>query len=65
MEVIQSSVARDTENQITWDPGAETRLANVPPFARPMARKAIERFAESKGIRTITAAVMDEARALM
>ena len=65
MEVIQASVERDAEGQIAWDQGAETRLGNVPPFARPMARKAIERFAASKGIRVITPAVMDEARALM
>ena len=33
-----------------------------PSFIRPMAKKAIERFAEAQGHPTITEAVMDEAR---
>ena len=31
-------------------------------FIRPMARRAVERFAEAKGYPSITEAVMDEAR---
>jgi DNA-directed RNA polymerase subunit RPC12/RpoP len=34
----------------------------TPEFIRPMARRAIERFAETKGYGTVTEAVMDEAR---
>ncbi|MGH7326245.1 MAG: hypothetical protein ACREJ9_16585 [Candidatus Rokuibacteriota bacterium] len=47
---------------VTWLPEAEARLARVPEFIRPMARRAIERFAEGKGYATISDAVMDEAR---
>ena len=37
-------------------------LARIPDFIRPMARRAIERYAEAKGLATITEGVMDEAR---
>ena len=49
---------------LAWDASAEARLANIPSFIRPMARRSIERFAEGKGYTTITEAVMDEARAV-
>jgi DNA-directed RNA polymerase subunit RPC12/RpoP len=47
---------------VTWSPEAEERAGRIPSFIRPMARKAIERFAEAKGYPTVTEAVMDEAR---
>lgn len=47
---------------ITWTPEAEARIERIPSFIRPMAKKAVERLAESKGYATITEAVMDEAR---
>jgi DNA-directed RNA polymerase subunit RPC12/RpoP len=47
---------------LAWEAAAEQRLANIPSFIRPMARRSIERFAEGKGYTTITEAVMDEAR---
>ena len=47
---------------IAWSAEAEARVERIPSFIRPMARKAIERFAEGKGYPTITEAVMDEAR---
>jgi DNA-directed RNA polymerase subunit RPC12/RpoP len=47
---------------ITWTPEAEARIERIPSFIRPMARKAVERLAESKGYATVTEAVMDEAR---
>ncbi len=47
---------------LTWTAEAEERLERIPSFIRPMARRAIERLAESKGYATITGAVMDEAR---
>ena len=48
---------------IDWSPEAEARVERIPSFIRPMARKAIERYAEGKGHRIITEAVMDEAKA--
>ncbi len=50
---------------MAWSPEAEARVERIPSFIRPMARKAIERYAEGKGYRTITEAVMDEARAAL
>jgi DNA-directed RNA polymerase subunit RPC12/RpoP len=47
---------------LAWSPEAEARLARIPEFIRPLARRAIERFAEAKSYPTITEAVMDEAR---
>ncbi len=52
----------DAPAGIRWSPDAEARVDRIPEFIRPMARKAIERFAEGKGYATITEAVMDEAR---
>ncbi|MBI2460385.1 MAG: PCP reductase family protein [Candidatus Rokubacteria bacterium] len=48
-----------------WTPEAEARIERIPEFIRPMARKAIERFAQGRGYRTITLEVMDEAKGLM
>jgi len=50
---------------IVWDREAEARADRIPSFIRPMARRAIERYAEGKGYTTITEAVMDEARGVM
>ena len=47
---------------VAWEPAAEVRVERIPAFIRPMAKRAIERYAESKGYPTITEAVMDEAR---
>lgn len=48
-----------------WTPEAEVRAERIPAFIRPMARLAIERFAQERGYGTITDQVMDEARDLM
>lgn len=47
---------------VAWTPEAEARIERIPSFIRPMARKAVERLAQSKGYDRITEAVMDEAR---
>lgn len=49
---------------VVWTPEAQARMERVPEFIRPMARKAIERYAESKGYASVTEPVLDEARAL-
>jgi|SRR5919198_4321663 DNA-directed RNA polymerase subunit RPC12/RpoP len=48
--------------RVPWTADAEARVERIPAFIRPMARRAIERFAEEHGYSTITEAVMDEAR---
>jgi hypothetical protein len=52
----------DGPGVIGWSPEAEARVDRIPSFIRPMARKAIERYAEGKGYGLITEAVMDEAK---
>jgi hypothetical protein len=47
---------------IRWTAEAEARIGRVPEFIRPMARKAIERYAETKGYAAVTDAVVEEAR---
>jgi len=54
--------AGDQPAVVAWSPEAEARVERIPSFIRPMAKKAIERFAEAQGHPTITEAVMDEAR---
>ncbi|MBI3399330.1 MAG: universal stress protein, partial [Deltaproteobacteria bacterium] len=44
-----------------WTDGALKRLSKVPPFAKGMAKKAIEDYAREKGKSKITDEVMDEA----
>ena len=41
------------------------RLERIPVFIRPMARQAIERFAQERGYGTVTDEVMDQARDFM
>lgn len=50
---------------IAWSAEAQARVERIPAFIRPMAKKAIERYAEGKGYRTVTEAVMEEARAAL
>lgn len=48
-----------------WTPEAAARIERIPVFIRPMAKQAIERFAQDRGYAAITDAVMDEARGVM
>jgi hypothetical protein len=52
----------ESSNGMTWTPEAEKRLENIPDFIRPMARKEVERVAKERGMVTITAQVMDDAK---
>jgi DNA-directed RNA polymerase subunit RPC12/RpoP len=57
-----SAAAPERSAAVVWEAAAERRLANIPGFIRPMAKRSIERFAEGKGYTSITEGVMDEAR---
>lgn len=61
LQVMDDSKS-DSSNGITWTPEAEKRLENIPDFIRPMARKEVERVAKDRGMLTITAQVMDDAK---
>ena len=58
-EVIKTQL--DALPSVEWAQSALARLEKVPPFAKGMAKKAIEDFAREKGKRKITDGVMDEA----
>jgi len=61
LQVMDDSKS-DSSNGIAWTPEAEKRLENIPDFIRPMARKEVERVAKERGMATITAQVMDDAK---
>jgi hypothetical protein len=61
LQVMDDS-KNDSLNGIAWTREAEQRLDNIPDFIRPMARKEIERLAKERGVATITAQVMDDAK---
>ena len=54
--------SKNDSNGIAWAPDAERRLENIPDFIRPMARREVERIAKERGLATVTAQVMDEAK---
>src|SRR5919198_1247293 len=51
---VPAAAAPTSADAVPWDTAAERRLANIPSFIRPMAKRSIERFAETKGYTTIT-----------
>ncbi|MCP9471751.1 MAG: PCP reductase family protein [Nitrospira sp.] len=61
LQVMDDS-KNDSPNGLVWSREAEQRLENIPDFIRPMARKEIERVARERGLQTVTAQVMDEAK---
>jgi hypothetical protein len=61
LQVMDDS-KNDSSNGLAWTQDAERRLENIPDFIRPMARREIERIAKERGLATITAEVMDEAK---
>ncbi len=64
--IINLQVMDDSKNEsssgVAWTREAEQRLENIPDFIRPMARREIERVAKERGMVSITAEVMDEAK---
>ncbi len=45
-----------------WTPEATERLANIPEFARPMAKTGIEKFAKDRGLARVDAQALEQAR---
>ncbi len=45
-----------------WTSEATERLANIPEFARPMAKTGIEKFAKDRGLAQIDVDVLEQAR---
>ena len=60
LQVMDDS--KNDSNGMVWTKEAEQRLDNIPDFIRPMARREIERVATERGVTTVTAQMMDEAK---
>lgn len=60
--LAEDQAVAKNESGVTWTREAEARMDRVPSFVRPMARKAIEKYAEQKGTREITESFLNEAR---
>jgi nucleotide-binding universal stress UspA family protein len=52
---------KKTESQVGWEEKTERRLDRVPFFARGMAKKAIEDFAQERGVKKITEEIFNNA----
>lgn len=62
-DVVESAAEEeDASDEPAWTEEAEERLASIPSFARPMARKSIEQHAEEEGYAKIDAEVLDEVK---
>ncbi len=61
--VVAEAFARQEQPAgFVWSAEAEARMARVPAFVRPMARKGVEDYARQQGYAEITPAVMDEVK---
>ena len=54
--------SEDASAELPWSSEATSRLANIPEFARPMAKSGIEKYAKDHGIAGVDVEVLDEAR---
>ena len=57
-----AELALPADGAVHWTDEANTRLDNVPEFARPMARTGIEKFAQERGLSLVDVGVLDEAK---
>jgi DNA-directed RNA polymerase subunit RPC12/RpoP len=48
--------------KLLWTEDAKKRLEKIPRFVRPMAKKAVEKYARERKCSEITPGVMDEAK---
>ncbi|MFQ5410249.1 MAG: PCP reductase family protein [Anaerolineales bacterium] len=58
------AVAEKTDDaRPQWTPAARARMTRIPAPLRPMVEKAVEAYARSQGLTTVTPAMMAELRA--
>lgn len=50
------------EGEVRWTSGAQSRLAGIPDFVRPMAKTGIEKFARDHGYEEVDEEVLEQAR---
>lgn len=62
-DVVAEAYAQNSAaSEIVWTKRAEERLARIPLFARPMAKKGVEMHAREHGYNEINDTVMDEVK---
>ena len=63
-DVVQEMSAgpQDASAEFPWSTEASSRLANIPEFARPMAKSGIEKFARDQGLAQVDVKVLDGAK---
>jgi light-independent protochlorophyllide reductase subunit B len=59
----ESAAVADAVRAVSWDPLAEHELRKIPFFVRGKARRNTERFAEERGVATITLETLYDAKA--
>lgn len=59
--IVEEATERQ-QSVIVWTAGAEERINRIPSFARTMARKGVEQFAQERGLSEINEDVMNDAR---
>ena len=60
LQVMDDS--KNASDGMSWSSEAKERLKNIPDFIQPMARKEIERVARERGVDTVSAELMNEAK---
>jgi hypothetical protein len=58
-DVVADALSKQDSTEIIWTKEAEERLARIPSFIRPMAKKGIEQYANENGFPQIDNKVMD------
>lgn len=56
------AVGSNSMGEVPWTSGANSRLEDIPEFARPMARTGIERFAQERGLSLVDEGVLEKAK---
>ena len=62
IESSETDSVNKIENEFPWTAQAMVRLQNIPEFARPMAKKGIEKFAHDEGFAQVTEECLDRAK---
>ena len=62
MDTTESDNPNPVVDEIPWTAQAMVRLQKIPEFARPMAKKGIEKFAREKGFAQVNENCLDRAK---
>jgi hypothetical protein len=57
-----TTTTTNSMGEFPWTSEANSRLENIPEFARPMARTGIEKFAQEQGLSLVDEGVLEKAK---